>query len=1312
MVGVKMERRTKFGWILAALVILIAVVVLSINVLLKSAGFKNYAIRKITEAANQATGGKTEIHNMDFTLSTLTAHLYHVTVRGTEPVSQPPLLQIDKLTVSFKIQSILHRAINLSDLAIEHPVVHLEVDRNGQNNLPAAPASSTSSHTNVFDMAVHHVLLTNGDIYYADKKTPMEADLYNVGVDIHYDLLAGRYRGNVSYDNGRLQYAHYAPLPHSLHASFSATPSLLSLEPVALTIGSSTATLRLQITNYARPDIDGEYKVQIHTQDFAGFVPGTAPAGDVLLTGKLRDMDIVGQPLLHTLHVDGELSSEALSVAASTGHIEAHRLRGNYHLANGSMQASALEVQSLGGIVRASFDARHLDATPYIHIRATVRGISLQDAQKALGRPELRQVALFGTLEGNTEASWTGNIQNLQARSDLSLRGGARNPKSVNGSSRVSVPVDGVVHITYDGTRGTIGLRSSTLRIPSAQLTAQGEISDRSNLQIQTTVSDLHQIAALLFAFRPNSSPPPAVAGSATFNATVRGSVKRPQIAGEVNAANLKVEGSEWRTAQATVEASPSRFTISKGLLASAQRGQANFSATVSLRDWSYLPANPIELNLSVEKMSISDLQRLADKNYPVSGDLSAQIKFRGSQADPGGSGSVQIANGKAYGESVQNVALTFRAGSGSIYSSADITLTAGSAKADLTFVPKTQLYNIHFDAPSIVLQKLQSVQAKNLPLSGTVTASATGNGTLDNPQFNALIQLPKLAVRDKVISDIKVRLDVAEHKANFNLTSEVVNASIQGHGEVNLTGDYAASASIDTSSIPLDVLLATYVPNLPQDFKGQTEFHATLKGPLKDSSQLEAHLTIPIFNATYQSLQIGAAAPIHLDYARSIVTIQPAEIRGTGTSLHLQGAIPLSGDSGSTFVAQGTVDMSVAQVFLPDTKSSGVLAIDLRASPTAGSPNMRGQVRLQNVTVLQNGAPLSVEKLNGTLNLDNEKVYLNGISAQVGGGQLSAGGSITYKPGIQFNLALEGHSIRLRYPDGLRSLLDGNLALTGTKDASVLNGRVLIDSLSFTPDFDLAKFADQFTNSTATPTQPGFADTIRLSLAVQSQDNLSATSSQISIAGRVNLHVSGTAADPVITGRTDLTSGELFYRNVRYQLQRGIITFEDPNETQPILNVSVTSTVEQYNLTLNLRGPFDKLTTSYVSDPPLATADIINLLANGQTTSESAASQSTDSMIASQAASQFSGSVQKLAGLSSLQIDPLIGGSNQNPSARIAVQQRVTKNFLFTFSTDVSQPGSEIVEGDYQINKRWSVSVARQEAGGVSAEGRFHTRF
>ena len=160
-------------------------------------------------------------------------------------------------------------------------------------------------------------------------------------------------------------------------------------------------------------------------------------------------------------------------------------------------------------------------------------------------------------------------------------------------------------------------------------------------------------------------------------------------------------------------------------------------------------------------------------------------------------------------------------------------------------------------------------------------------------------------------------------------------------------------------------------------------------------------------------------------------------------------------------------------------------------------------------------------------------------------------GGSISYKPNLQFNVSLQSNSVRLRYPNGLRAVLDSKLVLSGTKDASTLNGRVLIDTLSFTPDFDLAKFSDQF-NGSAVPAQPGLADNIKLAVGIQSKSSLSANSSQISVEGQVNLQVVGTAANPVIIGRTNLTSGELFYRNVRYQLQRGIITFDNPTETEP----------------------------------------------------------------------------------------------------------------------------------------------------------------
>jgi translocation and assembly module TamB len=1310
----KTNWKRKLGWTLLGLTALLLVLSVGGYFYLRSSGFQQYALRKIAQEADLATGGKTQIGGLDFSLSTLTAHLYDITLRGSENPSQPPLLDADELTVSVKILSALHRQVAIRELLIERPIVHFQVSRDGKNNLPAPPPAQNSSHTSVFDLAVQHAQLTNGEVNYNDRKTPLDADLYDLSTDVHFESLAKRYSGVLSYNNGHVKYAQYAPLAHNLNLKFSATPQLFRLESALLHVASSQVTLHGEVSNYSNPVADGDYEIQIHTQDFAQLSPQARPAGDVSLTGKLHYQSVGDEPLLRDISINGQLASEALSAVVSGSHIELRKLQGKYRLLEGNLNVSELAVDSLGGRITANAEIQHLDTTPQAQIQAALRNISLKALQQAARSQGINGATLSGTLGGRIEAAWSGSISNLRAHSDLTVQALASG-KSNPSESRVTV--DGAIHADYDGARQTISLRNTSLRIPSATLTAQGTIcnkttSNNSSLQIQVAVTDLHQLAALASSFRPKQTAIPAIFGSATLNATVTGSMKKPAVAAQLNARNLQIEGSQWAGASLQVRANPSEVTIQNGSLVNLQRGRANFNASVALQNWSYQDANRIEAHLDVQQMRIADLQQLAHQHYPISGDFSAKLTLEGSQLNPQGSGSAQITNARAYDEPIQNLTAQFNAANGSITSTLNLAVAAGAVNANLSYTPKTKAYKVSLNAPSVVLQKLQTVKKKKPSLSGTVTASVNGEGTLDDPQLTAVVQLPQLQVQQNSISALKANLDVAHHSADFNLDSSVSQATVHAHGRVALSGSYDAEAVIDTSTVPLNALMASFGQTAPQGFQGQTELHATLKGPLKDKSQIVAHLSIPVLNASYQSLQIGIASPIQADYSNSVVTLQAAEIRGTDTSLRLQGQFPIGGQSSPTLSATGSVDVRILKIFAPDVNSSGTVALDVHASGSAANPVIQGQLQFKDIAVNTPDAPVGVEKLNGTLDINNDHILVSKMTAQVGGGDVSLGGSIAYRPAVQFNLALQGKSVRLRYPAGLRSLLDANIAFSGTTQASTLNGRVLIDSLSFTPDFDLNKLGDQFSTGNV-PSQPGFADTIKLAISVQSQADLNATSSQLSIAGQAALQVGGTAADPVITGRTTLASGELFYRNVRYQLQKGVITFNNPNETNPVLNVSVSTTVEQYNLTLNLRGPLDKLTTSYVSDPPLATADIINLIARGQTTQESAASsQSTDSMIASQAASELSSSVQKLVGISSLQIDPTIGGNGQNASATIAIQQRVTKNLLFTFSTNVSQPGSEMVEGEYRINKRWSVSMARDQLGGVSVDGRFHTQF
>jgi translocation and assembly module TamB len=359
--------------------------------------------------------------------------------------------------------------------------------------------------------------------------------------------------------------------------------------------------------------------------------------------------------------------------------------------------------------------------------------------------------------------------------------------------------------------------------------------------------------------------------------------------------------------------------------------------------------------------------------------------------------------------------------------------------------------------------------------------------------------------------------------------------------------------------------------------------------------------------------------------------------------------------------------------------------------------------------------APVGLQNLSGVLDVGHDQIIITQLTGEAGGGQISARGTIGYRPQLQMNVALQAKNVRIRYQDAIRSVLGGDLNLVGTSQAANLNGRVLIDSLSFTQNFDLATLAGQVQSGAESAPTQGMTNKVKLDIAVQTARDLNLTSSAVSLQGQANLHLVGTAADPVIVGRTEFTAGDIFLMNKRYQIERGIIQFSNPNRTEPALNLLLTTTINQYNLSLTFRGPLDKMQTSYVSDPPLPTADIINLIARGQTTQQAAASPSSlgaSSLLAQGAASQVSGGVQKLAGLSSLSIDPTLGGNNSDPGARIAMQKRITNNFLFTFATDVTSTQRELIQGEYQLTKRWSASATRDENGGFAVDGKYHKRY
>jgi translocation and assembly module TamB len=1285
-----------------------------------SQNLRHDILTRVEKSVQELTGARLEVRDFELRLSHLSLDLYNVAVHGKETDPTRPLLSADHLQVGLTIDSLLHRKWHVRNIAIDHPVVRLAVNKAGENNLPQPPKKSqSSSQVNIFDLAIGDLKLNRGEIHYNDRKTPLDAEVRDLNFNAGYRSGENKYVGELKYSSGRIIYGAYAPIEHNLEARFGLTAQTFALDNLGLSAGKSHLALTATLNNYSSPNLqaEGNYEAELTTSDFQRILNNpSVPTGTVRLTGNLKYQADPNRPMLETISVAGNVSSQGLAVRTPSIQTTVRDLYARYALVKGNAQVDDIHARVLGGTVSGKLTIRDVAGAGIAELQARVKDLSLDEAQTSTRQQSLEQAHLSGRVSADATARWTKTLDNLTAHADATLQGKL--------GQSPAMALAGVIHADYAAQSQELSLTKSYLRTPRTTINVNGKVSDHSQLQVAMLSQDLHELEMLATALsKPVPGPPPAplgLYGAASLNATVSGPTNAPQIKGQVEARNFRVKGSTWRVLRGGFTADPSQVSISNGDLEAQLQGKISFDAQARLKKWAYSPASPIAVKLSASQISMADLAKLANQTYQVTGTLSLNVAVHGSQLNPIGQGSVTVANARVANESIQNVHLQFQGDGNAVSAKLALQMPAGKAQADVNYMPKSQGYRVSVQAQNFRLEKLQTVQARNMQIAGGVNLNVNGSGTVKDPQLQATLEAPQLRVKQQTIPDIKLETTVKNHLATIALDSAVAQTFVKAHGTVGIEAPYQADVQLDTGRIDFQPLLAIYAPTQAPDFSGQTELHATVRGPLAEKAKVEAHVEVPNLALNYKQFQLGATKPIRVDYQNGTATLQPVSIRGTGTTIDAQAVVPVTTPKAATFLVKGNIDLKIAELLVPGLTSNGQIQLDVDSRRFGAGSNLSGQIKIVNASLHTVDSPVGLDHANGAINVTQSKLEIASFEGQMGGGTINASGAVAYRPAVQFQLSVAANNIRVRYPEGVRVILASNLALTGNPQASTVSGQVKIEHISFTPDFDIGTFTSQFSGASTDSGTPGsLTQSMKLNIAVESTSQMNLASSQVSLSGDANLHVVGTSAVPVILGRANLTGGEIFIAGNRYQLRSGTIDFNNPVRTEPVLNLQVLTTIEQYNITLGLHGPLEKLETTYTSDPALPPVDIIHLIATGTTQTAANAAPSTppvlgaESLLASQVSSKVSGQIAKLAGLSQLQIDPNLGTDNgQNPGARIAIQQRVTSSLLVTYATDVTSTQRQAIQLEYKFNPRWSVTGTRDQNGGFGVDGKYRKDF
>jgi translocation and assembly module TamB len=324
----------------------------------------------------------------------------------------------------------------------------------------------------------------------------------------------------------------------------------------------------------------------------------------------------------------------------------------------------------------------------------------------------------------------------------------------------------------------------------------------------------------------------------------------------------------------------------------------------------------------------------------------------------------------------------------------------------------------------------------------------------------------------------------------------------------------------------------------------------------------------------------------------------------------------------------------------------------------------------------------------------------------------------------LTYALTAQSDQVRIRYPVGMSWLVGGNLRLSGNAQSATLSGRIVVDRLLMAEGFDLGAFMVSAKQPSAGPsTSSPFLQNLEFDIQAESSPDSRMEWTGARLQTDASLRLRGTWEHPILLGHIHLLSGEMSFRGNQYTVARGDINFANPFRLDPVLNVEATTTIRQYEVTLDFTGPASRLTLAYRSDPPLPSSDIIELLALGQTGEESAARTATgqntglgaSALLSEAISSQLGGRIQRLFGVSHFSVGPSVATLNntqQSSIASVTIEQQVTRGLVVTYITDVTTTQYQVIQIEYTINREFSVLALRDENGTFGLDVVRKTRF
>ena len=620
---------------------------------------------------------------------------------------------------------------------------------------------------------------------------------------------------------------------------------------------------------------------------------------------------------------------------------------------------------------------------------------------------------------------------------------------------------------------------------------------------------------------------------------------------------------------------------------------------------------------------------------------------------------------------------------------------------------------------------------------SGRANVDIRVEGALPDPWLRGELSLEEASVRFG-----EIQITNVEALADWNdraLVLESLSGETLG-GRFRVSGELPpqlldASTPVRLHFEALDLqplsIVSSGEPGLLEEAELRIAIGGDLRGSGTDLSRWQGEGLLRNVRFGMRGLQVANEAPGSWSLEEGRLSVFDFRMTRGETRLVLEGdAMPFAEPVSWSARASGRIDHEISRLFLEDLGLvfTGVTDLDLRAERNGEEPlNLAGRGSFTNARLVVRDPPIAFTNVSGEIALSGSSIALTRLSADAGGGKVEAEGALTLESAAlrEVDLRAEARSVRLNYPEGLRSEMSGELRLRGQPDRLRLTGDVDLTRALLSRDISVeSELLQSLSRVSAAAAPSSVASKVELELRVRAAEAFRIDNNLARMEASVNLTVSGTLASPELTGIASVRPGGRFrFGGNEFRVETGRILVEGYPTTPPELDITARTSVGEYDIRLVLEGPTDNLSTELTSEshPQLSRGDVASLLITGRTLGE--ISSASREIVSNRMVSYLGSTLADLAKLGIgealpfeiVTVEPSLIAGEADPGARFTIGARFNNSLSLVYSIGLDNAENQIWVVDYELPRRTRTQIVRDEDNeytfGLSQEVRFDVR-